>query len=401
MLPTIRWGTNHPTLAHDTIENVLCYMLHGQNPTSDILFFTQQGTPAERLAELLYVTEHVHRVATDVKIPRAFQFVPKNMLGSDKGTWWYTCLRPNPYLPHRMNMIWGPLLRQHRGALHTPSLSNEQHVYDRMHHQKIYFDLVWEKEVPSRRDALRQRWNAKLRRVNTHFQWEAVPGSIDMVNEALQFATQSTPRKNAAPRRTWANVTAPGTWVYVMWFRRSSKVYVGKTGGKGCVRTVFERFRDHILPGRDWTLLDKWTKTFSVPVYEWVKQVGLDNVCITPMEFYAVSNVDERERYWMCVFGIANLLNECLPSLNHDKWPWLYRIKNAVKMAKSGGETQSESLRARAGKFLQDRSSIMPLHDQFDLLLRGKKFLPEHVATPLVKKLEDRIARETGLRALS
>ena len=58
-------------------------------------------------------------------------------------------------------------------------------------------------------------------------------------------------------------------------------------------------------------------------------------------------------------------------------------------------------MRQRAEKFLQDRRSILPLQDQFELLLRGKRYLPEHIATPLVPKLRNRIERETGLRILS
>ena len=54
-----------------------------------------------------------------------------------------------------MNMVWGPLLRKHGGHLHTPSLHLEQHVYDSMHHQKVYFDSIWEREVAVRREALR------------------------------------------------------------------------------------------------------------------------------------------------------------------------------------------------------------------------------------------------------
>ena len=182
-------------------------------------------------------------------------------------------------------------------------------MYDSMHHQKVYFDSIWEREVEVRREALRARWDAKLRRVKTNFQWGDVPRSLDTVNAALQFATQPTPHKISALRRTRASVHTPGTWIYIVWSRKSSKVYVGQTGGKGCTRTIFERFRDHILLGRDWGLLDKWTKSYSVPVYEWIRHVGLENVCVTPIEYCTTTNVDCRERYWMRVFGIGNLLN--------------------------------------------------------------------------------------------
>ena len=204
------------------------------------------------------------------------------------------------------------------------------------------------------------------------------------MNQVLEFATEATPGKIAALRRTRATVTMPGTWVYVMWSWKSSKVYIGQTGGKGCVRTVFERFRDHILDllGRDWALLDKWSRTFSVPLYEWVRTLVLENVCITPLEFCSAANVDARERYWMRVFGTSSLLNRRMPSVNHDKWRWLYKIKNAVRMAKSQCDTGKESLRVQAEKFLSDRRSMMSLDDQFSLMVHGKRFLPEYLCPP-------------------
>ena len=43
----------------------------------------------------------------------------------------------------------------------------------------------------------------------------------------------------------------------------------------------------------------------------------------------------------------------------------------------------------------------MSLDDQFNLLVQGKRYLPEHISVPLVKKLRERIHRETGLEMLS
>ena len=87
--------------------------------------------------------------------------------------------------------------------------------------------------------------------------------------------------------------------------------------------------------------------------------------------------------------------------MNHDKWRWLYKIKNAVRMAKSQCDTGKESLRVQAEKFLSGRTSVMSLDDRFSLMVQGKRFLPEHISVPLVKKLRDRIHRETGLEMLS
>ena len=227
ILPTVRWDDPTPTLSHDTIEKVLRCVLHGQEFTTDALLFTQKGTDAERLAELLSVSGGLHRVASGVKIPQAFQFIPKTVRGANTATWWYTCQRYDPYLPHRMNMVWGPLLRKHGGHLHTPSLHLEQHVYDSMHHQKVYFNSIRERETAARREALRARWDMKLRRVKTNFQWGDVPRSLDTVNAALQFATQPTPRKISALRRTRASVHGPGTWIYIVWSRKSSNLLKG------------------------------------------------------------------------------------------------------------------------------------------------------------------------------
>ena len=44
--------------------------------------------------------------------------------------------------------------------------------------------------------------------------------------------------------------------------------------------------------GRDWALRDKWTRSFSVPVYEWIRHMGLANVRVTPVEFCTAANVD-------------------------------------------------------------------------------------------------------------
>ena len=42
--------------------------------------------------------------------------------------------------------------------------------------------------------------------------------------------------------------------MYVIWTPKSSKVYTEQTGGRGNERTVFQRFRDHVLLARDWSL---------------------------------------------------------------------------------------------------------------------------------------------------
>ena len=119
------------------------------------------------------------------------------------------------------------------------------------------------------------------------------------------------------------------------------------------------------------------------------------------MEFYSAANVDAWERYWMRVFGTSNLLNRRMPSPIHDKSRWLYKIKSAVKMAKSNCDSGQTSLRSLAEKFLGHQRCVMSLQDQFNLLVQGKRFLPKHISVPTVKKLRERIHRETGLEMLA
>ena len=73
ILPTVRWDDPTPTLSHDTTEKVLRCALHGQELTTDTLRFTQKGSDAEHLAELLSVSGGLHRVATGVKISQAYR----------------------------------------------------------------------------------------------------------------------------------------------------------------------------------------------------------------------------------------------------------------------------------------------------------------------------------------
>ena len=202
ILPSVQLHTTHTTLEHDPAEAVLHKLLQGQATNNDVLIFTQEETPAHELATLLCFTDRIYQVASHVKIHRAFQFVPKTMLGSKCGSWWFIPVSYQPFLPHALNMTWGPLLRKYGAHVHTPGCTDRQHVYDTVAGQKSYFDEIWLRECQVRGEDLRAKWNTKMRRVNTQFQWEHVPQSLDRVNQVFEFATEATPGKIAALRRT-------------------------------------------------------------------------------------------------------------------------------------------------------------------------------------------------------
>ena len=211
ILPSVQLHTTHTTLEHGTADAALHRLLQGRTVTSDVLIFTQDDTAAHELATLLCFTDSIKKVASNVKIHTAFQFVPRTLIGSAYGSWWFVSASYQPFLPHALNMMWGPLLRKYGAHIHTPGWTDRQHVYDTIPSQKRFFDEAWATECQVRGEDLRAKWNAKLRRVNTQFKWEHIPESLNRVNQALEFATEATPRKIAALRRTKAPITRPGT----------------------------------------------------------------------------------------------------------------------------------------------------------------------------------------------
>ena len=189
-----------------------------------------------------------------------------------------------------------------------------------------------------------------------------------------------------------------GTWVYVLWSPLSAQVYVGQSGGFGETRSVFDRFRDHILLARDWGLLAKFTHGSNIPVYNWVNQVGLHNVCVTPLQRCTPASVSAVEKMWTRRFGVSHLLNKQLPSYGNERWRWLFKIKSAIKLAQTNQPHDASSLRTPATQYLQGLRSNLSLEQKLMSMLDARRYLPHEVAGPLATKVRAHITRDTGYK---
>ena len=174
---------------------------------------------------------------------------------------------------------------------------------------KNYWNDVLFSEQRTRAHKLHRHWDYHIKRVSTNFQWQGLAESYDMVNRRLHLSPHGMPRKLHALRHTHAPVSSPEYWIYAIWAPGPAKVYVGKTGGNNGAKSMFHRFREHILLARHWGLLTKQSTHYHLPLYAWVNSIGLENVIVTPLQRCSAVSAHRAETKWMHILGLTNLLN--------------------------------------------------------------------------------------------
>ena len=391
-----------PMLSHTYAAGFLHQLVvTGRSPSErHTLLFVQHGSEISQVCDNLSVQGKMSRVLTGVYINKTLMGVPRCYLGARRGDWWVvppTEVSPPPLNSSSLLSILRPLSQHYNGRFAMP-VGTSLPMIGCTKDDNAYWDYVWRSERVVRDQQLSQKWNPTMRRVTTNFSWSGVGESFDMVNRFLQLSPFPIPRKIASWRQTHASVMEQGTWVYCIWSPLSAHVYVGQTGGHQELRSVFDRFRDHVLLARDWGLLAKYNSTCNIPLYQWISQMGIPNVCVTPLQRCTPASVCAVEKRWMRRFGTSHLLNRQLPSFGNERWRWLYKIKNAAKLIQSHQPQRVETLRERADKYLRGLRSNLTVEQKMILLLDSKTHLPHDIAGPTAVKIRAQIKRDTGYR---
>ena len=212
-------------------------------------------------------------IAFDVRFHKMFTHWPhQNFCDESLGQWWWVTASPEVVSCRRVHShdfvkLFGGMMHQHDASIHLPpspivSVSVYPHSFSE------YFRYVIATETQIRAQGLRAKWNFKTRRLNTRFDWTAIPRSWDTVNKSIQWPNCKLGRLIHMWRMTDQSVSESGLWIYALWIPGYNKVYVGQTGARGVYRSVFDRGKEHIIQARDWALMHQG-KRAAVPLHHY------------------------------------------------------------------------------------------------------------------------------------
>ena len=151
--------------------------------------------------------------------------------------------------------------------------------------------------------------------------------------DILQWSPFSWVRRVMGMSQAWnVNYKQKGTMIYAFICNTTGKVYVGQTGGKRNVRSLIQRFKEHVRDSLNW----KWEQRKArfhngeEGLHAAMYARGPEGFLIVPLEIVRKHEVDSKEYKWIARFGthVWNLQTEARWK-NKQQWQKIHSPPSA------------------------------------------------------------------------
>ena len=208
---------------------------------------------------------------------------------------------------------------------------------------------------------------------------------LQQVRSLLPFSGKSWFRKVYGMSKAWSfPYHRKGCLVYAVVNDLNGHVYVGQTGGREHLRSMVQRFKEHVLGGINFERRKHRYDPSEWSLYEAMHKLGVHHFFIVPLEVVDKCEVDAKEHAWIAKFG-GRVYNRSSDS----KWR---SQRNMKRFFQTPRPLPRGDLTVLANRYVQ--MSSPPLPEMMNLWTRSESRLPQALRRSLWDRLIA-VARDT------
>ena len=232
------------------------------------------------------------------------------------------------------------------------------------------------------RQVFRHTWSqlSDVRRVlfRKGMRREDLAAHMQQVRSLIPVTGVSWMRKVHGISKAWSfPYDRKGCLIYAVVNDLNGNVYIGQTGGKQNLRSLVQRFKEHVLGGINFQRKKHRYDPSEWSIYEAMHKLGVHHFFIVPLEIVDRCQVDEKEYHWISKFG-----SQVYNCTRETKWRSQRNMKRFFVHPKP---LPRGDLTHLANRYVQMRSP--PLPEMLNLWTRSRDRLPQALRRSLWDRL--------------